>query len=240
MVDEENSGVKEEVTAPDTSSQEPREETPSPNSIPSREDQEHNWREMRSAFKELSERNRLLEDKLSTVAIPQEKEEIDEMEGLADDDIVTKKQVLQRERRLEKRIEERALKTAMSHFQSSTAEERLELKHPDFKNVCSPENIDELKNRHPELAKSLATNPDPFSQGRAAYDLIKSLGISSPDAALNKQKIQENSQKPRLSGSAKAGPLDSAHLFESGQKPSLSKNLKAQLWQETQEAMKGF
>jgi len=231
LSDAENTGVTEAVTEPETSAIEPREDAHTEAvASPSAEEQARNFKELRGITKELHERNRALEAEVAHMRAPAPEPESDEFDSLADDDIVTKKQVLEREKRLEARL---------SKFQASTAEDRLQSTCKDFKEVVSPENIEYLKNRYPDLAKSLASNSDTYSQGKAAYDLIVSLGINNKDAAVNKQKMQENSQKPRLAATAsKAGPLDSAHIFESGQRPDLSKNLRAQLWAETQAAAK--
>ena len=228
----ENKGEEQAVPQPKTSNNEPQVEKPTPeDSSHSANGQNHNWSEARSAIKELAEKNRLLEQKITQISSPAKKEpEINEFDSLAHDDIITKGQLLQREQNLEKKF---------AQLQSLTAEERLEAKHSDFRSVTSPENIHKLKEKYPDLAKSIASNEDVFSQGKAAYDLIISTGISNRDVQINREKMEANSQKPQMGTvGAKAGALDSAHLFESGQRPALTESLKSTLRKEMTSAIK--
>lgn len=236
MADEENPGVNQASPEPEASNvSPPAEQQPRGSSTPSAGDQEHNWKEMRSAMKELAEKNRMLEEALTKMAEPTQKQaDPDELDSLGDEDIVTKKQLMS----FGKKMSSKAKEEAFKEFYNKTAEERLESKYNDFRSVCSAENIDKLKQRYPDLARSIAANTDAFSQGKAAYDLIVSLGIHDQDAQANREKIQQNMQKPQTAGMSKAGPLDSAHLFESGQRPALTKSLKDQLRKEMDAAIK--
>ena len=234
MTDAEQTGESQAATEQIPNSQEaPGSQTTSTTS-PSAEDQGVNWKEARHTMKEQRDEIRMLRDEVAQMKPSPPKEEPDDFDSLGNDDIITKGQMM----KFGSKIHEKAKKEAFNEFYNKTAEERLENKHNDFRSVCSPENIEKLKERFPDLARSIATNPDAFSQGKAAYDLIVSLGIQNNDAQQNRDKMQANQQKPQLTSGSKPGPLDSAHMFESGQRPSLTKNLKDNLWQEMQAAAK--
>lgn len=236
MAEEENTGVIEGNPEANSESQNaPADTQPQGDASPTAKDQDHNWREMRSAMKELAEKNRQLEEALMKQQKPPQEEEADELDSLGDEDIVTKKQLM----RFGSKIHKKAKEDAYKEFYNKTAEERLETRYPDFKSVCSQENIEKLKQRFPDLARSIASNSDTFSQGKAAYDLIVSLGLNDSTAAQNREKMQANMQKPNMAAPTKGGPLDSAHIFESGQRPSLTKSLKEQLRKEMEAAIKG-
>ena len=236
MADDENAGVQEaNPEANSTAHDSPAEARTQADSNPSAKEQDHNWREMRSAMKELVEKNRQLEEALVHMRSPAKQEEPDDLDSLGDEDIITKKQLMN----FGKKTYSKAKEDAYKEFYNKTAEERLETRYPDFRSVCSPDNIEKLKQRFPDLARSIASNSDTFSQGKAAYDLIVSLGLNDSTAAVNRDKMNANAQRPNMAAPTKAGPLDSAHLFESGQRPALTRSLKDQLRKEMEMAIRG-
>lgn len=122
---------------------------------------------------------------------------------------------------------------------ASTAEARLRAQFPDLEKVVSQENQNRLAKEDPELYQSLLHNPDPYSQYAAAYRAIKRYGIYKEDKYVKeKQKAQENTNKPRplTSVSPQQGdsPLSRANAFANG----LTEDLKKQLWKEMQESSK--
>ena len=95
-----------------------------------------------------------------------------------------------------------------------TVQNQLQSQYTDFSQVVSKDNISRLREEHPEIAASLAANPDIASKAHAAYKIIKKLGLhteSPEDYEPIKQKIQANSQKPRP---AVASPLSYANSYD--------------------------
>lgn len=199
-----------------------------------RNDAEYNWAEARRKMQELERKNQDLEDRVSKINKPQIPEgEFDELDRLADDDIITKGQTKKLASRMAEQIAERIIKQR----EASTVDERLSLKFPDFSQVVSKENIELLKEQEPELALTLYHNPDPYAQSIAAYKLLKKLGYGAEveTKSVEKEKALKNSQKPvSVNAATKASAIGNAHLFENG----LTSDLKAQLWTEMQEARK--
>lgn len=135
-------------------------------------------------------------------------------------------------RKLEQQLKEQGAKT-----QESVVEARIKAQYPDFDNIVSKENIDQLRYQYPELAQTLNTSSDLYSKAVSAYTLIKKLGIT-PDAdpyAADNARAQANLAKPRplVSGAARPqgdGALSQANAFANG----LTDDLKKQLWKEMQ------
>lgn len=199
-----------------------------------RNDAEYNWAEANRKMKEMSQRLKEYESERNQKPAHDPFEELDK---LADDDIVTKAQA----RKLAEKIAKEAAQQAVRQREAATVDERLSLKYSDFADVVTPEAIEELKQTEPELTYSLANNPDPFAQGVAAYKLIKRLNIQQDKSEMTKinsekKKAEVNSQKPISvnSISKSNSAIGNAHIFENGLTPELKK----QLYKEMQDARK--
>lgn len=196
-------------------------------------DQAYNWAEANRKMKELDRQNREMQDKLERFERQKTQHvEVDELDKLGDDDIMTKAQA----KKLAERVAQKAASEAIKQREAATVEERLSLKHPDFADVVSKENIELLKQTEPELALSLSHNPDPYAQGVAAYKLIKKLGLGrEAEVSPEKEKAKINAQKPvSVNAVAKQSAIGNAHMFENG----LTKELKGSLWKEMQDCAK--
>lgn len=238
MTEEENKSVDQQVDQAVAQAAEPEvnvqesERQKSPEKKP-RDDQAYNWAEANRKMKELDQQNREMREQLHSMQKQKEvPAEIDELDKLGDDDIMTKSQA----KKLAEKIARHAASEAIKQERASTVEDRLSLKHPDWSDVVSKENIELLKQTEPELALSLSHNPDPYAQGIAAYKLLKRLGIGTePQKFPEKERAQANAQKPvSVNAVSKNSAIGSVHMFENG----LTKELKASLWKEIQECKK--
>jgi hypothetical protein len=160
----------------------------------------------------------------------------DELDKLGDEDIVTKGQAKKLAAKMAEEIASRVIKER----ENATVEDRLSSKFQDFNQVVTRENIELLKETEPELAMSLAQNTDQYSQGVAAYKLLKRLGIGeevAKEPVKEKQKAVANSQKPlSVNAVTKSSAIGNAHMFENGLTPELKKSL----YEEMQKARKGY
>jgi hypothetical protein len=197
-----------------------------------RKDEAYNWAESNRVMKEMKEQNKALAEQLKQLQKPPVVEEVDELDRLADDDILTKGQA----KKLNEKMARQAAQDAIRQYQNSTVDDRLQAKFPDFADVVTPEAIEELKQTEPELAFSLSSTADPYAQGVAAYKLLKKMGKVENMADLpEKKKALQNSQKPvSVNSVVKNSAIGNAHLFENG----LTPELKQSLWKEMQEARK--
>lgn len=214
---------------------------------PVQEDKEVNIRQIRlskeaaekerdEAYRKLREYQALAENERKYEPEPITKSEsIDEDFNLLDDDLVEGKhlgKVAQKIKKLEKELE--------SYKKQSTAvtvESQLKSKYTDFDKVVSRENIDALTKEYPELAHTVSSCSDLYSQAVTAYTMIKRMGIYVEDKFEGDRKtVEENSSKPRplASVSPQQGnsPLSRANAFAGG----LTDELKKQLVKEMEEA----
>lgn len=236
MTEEENKGVEPEAQAvapaaeAETENQTPKQSTPE--QMQNREAAQ-NWVELRRKKEELERQTKEMRSRIEALEKQRSNaNEIDELDKMGDDDIMSKAQV----RRLTEKVALKAAQEAIRKREAETVEERLQLKYPDFASVVTPENIEILKQSEPELALSLSHSPDPHAQGVAAYKLMKRLGIgaeikTSPES----EKAKANSQKPvSVNAVTKTSAIGNAHMFENG----LTSELKSQLWKEMQSCAK--
>lgn len=198
-----------------------------------RNDVEYNWAEARRAIQERDRKLQEYEEQLKRLQKQEEPVDEDDLGKLAEDDLITVKQL----KKFAAKEARKAADEAVKQHDAANVDERLQLKFPDFSEVVTTENIELLKQTEPELAVSLYHNPDPFKQGVAAYKLLKKLGMGEKEkASPEKDKALKNAQKPvSVNAVTKQSAIGNAHLFENG----LTKELKTQLWKEMQTAMKG-
>lgn len=138
------------------------------------------------------------------------------------------------------RQENKQLRQEMSRLEGVVIETRLKTQFPDFNKVVNEDTIARLREEHPEIAATLATTTDKYSQAASAYKFIRSMGIYQETAFQpDKQRVQSNVNKPRPSNAAISQgntPLAQANAFASN---SMSHEEKLRLWQEMQQNIRG-
>ena len=198
-----------------------------------RNDVEYNWAEARRKMSELERKNYEMEDQLRRLT-PKAPPEEDEFANLAEEDIVTVKQA----RKLAEKTAQQVAQKVLREREAATAEERIMLKHPDYKDVITNENVEYLKQNEPEITDYLLSlSHDPYKQASEAYKWMKKvIKPVDPQVESDKKRAQTNAAKPvsiQAIGKA-ASPIGQAHMFENGLTPQLKK----QLWDEMQAAKK--
>jgi hypothetical protein len=123
----------------------------------------------------------------------------------------------------------------------ATVEMKLKSQYADFDKVVSKDNVELLREVAPELAQSINSNPDLYSKAKAAYLMIKKMGIYQEDKFVaDKNKAHDNMAKPKplaaVSPQQGESPLSRANAFAHG----LTEDLKAQLRKEMTEARKNL
>lgn len=198
-----------------------REEKPQ-NSAIQRNSQEYNWAEANRTMKELQKSNREMADELARMR-PKPAEEPE----LAEDDLPTYGHVKKALKKGSDAITEEVERRVSAKLSSMT----LKMNFSDYDQVVTPENIEYLKQTEPELALSLAHNPDPYAQGVAAYKLLKKIGPSSEPQSVERKKAQENAQKPvSVNAVAKhSSAIGNVHIFENGLTPELKESLRKEM-----------
>lgn len=209
-----------------------------PEPKPETEGQRHfkNLREKAErAERERDELYRMLqEERAKKSAAPEE----DFSFSIGDDEIAEGKHLSKVQKKINK------LEQQVQYYQQQTnqiaIEAKLRAELPDIEQVISADNLRELAEKYPAIAKTLdANNADLYNKAVAAYTMIKNLGIGQPDPyADDKARAQRNAAKPKsaaiLSPQQGDSPLSKANAFASGLTPELQK----QLWAEMQQAIK--
>ncbi len=196
---------------------------------------ERNFAELREQKKRVERERDELRQRMATVeAAQKQQQEQQHSTSLADDDLVEWKHVKKEIGSLKKQIE--------GYQQQSTAanaETMIRNKFPDFEAVVNNQNIERLREKHPEIAQALASNNDLYTKASATYEIIKKYGIYQEDIyQKDKQLAQQNASKhrPLSSIAPQQGdtPLDRANAFSEG----LTDDLKKRLYKEMQQAIK--
>lgn len=177
--------------------------------------------------------------------VAQQEEDPDDFD-IDDDSLVEGKSL----RKMHKEMRE--IKKQLKSYQSRSAEEQqrinqeiLETKikaaHPDFDAVVSKENVETFAALYPELAATLASNKDPYSQAKSAYVMFKQMGIyKSPSIENERIKALKNAAKPRPLASIGTlqgeSPVSRENAFANA---PLTEEVKKKYYAEMIAAMKG-
>lgn len=136
---------------------------------------------------------------------------------------------------VEKKLAEREKKFEQSRLEREKKElpEKISQVYPDFKTVCSDENVDYLKFHYPEIASAFNDLPDTFQNWSNVYKTIKKLVPNHNDQE-DRKRIDQNLMKPKsISSQGMTTPTStSPHI--------LSEERKAQNWERMQRSLKGL
>ncbi|NGX57240.1 MAG: hypothetical protein K940chlam3_00126 [Chlamydiae bacterium] len=238
MSEEQTDVVADEVVAhqeeADTSQESPAEAPAAPDST--KNDQEYNWRRMRETVEELQHQNRVLEARVDERDKPPKAEEddTDEIDGLPDDELLTKAQTKRLMNKAAKRAAEEAASHVIKKRDLETLDDRVRMRYTDYNSIVTPQSLEELKS-DPLFVKTLKGLQDPFDQACFVYEQLKLRGRDG-SGAVEKRQLEANAAKPRSQQSLGGpSPLHAADRYAKWPDPALQK----QLYQEMQEAAKG-
>lgn len=191
---------------------------------------DHDWRELRAAI-ERERQERIAETQRREAAerrlaeIAQAKQESEESLG-ADDDYIEAKHFkkLQREvKETRQQLKERQEREQQERQQNELwrTEMTLRSQFNDYNDVMTSENLAQLEEKDPIMARVLHDSQDEYAKRVGAYNLIKRMkqqNAPSPEAAINAQKLEENASKIRpaasmASQSASVSPLRQASKY---------------------------
>lgn len=200
--------------------------------------QQKNFRELRESYLraqwERDEMARQLSE-LKAKPTPQYEEEEPELD-ISDDHLIEGKDLKKIIKKIEKKVEskvQREMRQQQQLTQQQLIENRLKLELPDLDRVVNSKNLAMLSRDYPELASTIQTNSDLYTQAKAAYTLIKKLGIEqeNPNAS-NAQRIQKNLAKPKPVQSV--APRQSPLVDISAYDGNLTDDMKREIWSEMQ------
>lgn len=234
VTQESNQSVLEGSQETQTQNQENVQEAQKSESKPQNDehiDRVHNWRNLRErADKAARERDELAR-RLQQYEQSAPKQQAEEEPTISDDDLIEGKHLKARDKKYQQQL---------AAIQQQMVEAQIKSSYPDFDKVVTPDTLKMLRDADPDLADSIAANPNLMSKASAAYKIIKQYGFAPGDAYISqKTKVAENAAKPRpvssVSPQQGESPLSRANAFAEGLTPELAK----QLWKEMQQARKG-
>lgn len=223
--------VEQEVIAPGQEQETTEEQKPTHEEI-----QEQNWKSARSRMEEqarqLSEQNRLMSqmahelENLRRMQTPKAQEPDEDEEYLTD----SEKKLNRKIKSLEQMLHEQVITKRQMSIEE--ADEALRAKLADYDEVMSPQNLEFLKKNNRALFKAISSlEKDPYEQGLAAYDALKSTSWFQSRASMaDKEKLDQNTKKPMsVQAVRKQSPLAEANKFANGLTPELKKVLLAEM-----------
>jgi len=192
-------------------------------------EQVKNWRALREKADKAERERDELAKLLQQQNVPQQ-QQVNNDFTVGDDDLVEGKHLKQQQQTTNKRIWELEERLIEAHIKS---------KYPDFDEVVTPDTLGMLRDADPELAESLASNPNIQSKAIAAYKSIKRYGFARPQKyEQSKEKVNQNVSKPRtvtsISPQQADSPLSRVNAFAEG----LTDSVKEQVWKEMQDIIK--
>lgn len=179
MDEVENIGIEQvETAAPETEShvEQPTQEQPVQESR-----QDRNWREMRRKQDELLRKLKTQEEIIDRLMSqkPPEKQEIDELETIGDDEYISVGKVKKLVEKKASKIAQEAAEKALREREQSQYLDRLKRQYTDFEEIVTPETLAILEEQDPDLATTIADLKDPYKIGMQTYKYIKAMGIAN-------------------------------------------------------------
>lgn len=176
-------------------------------------------------FARLREKNEQLERKLMDMetairkqSAPQVQEEEDDIDAIADDDIVTKSQV----KRMATKMAKEIVNQTLAEKERQSIPDRMRSRFNDFDQVLTEENIREFEKNEPALAAACASASNPWE---ASYYAIKKLILPEQKKTRASEKenerIEANMNKPLSVNTAAKSPLASANAYANGDRHAL-------------------
>lgn len=213
MTEEVNQNVVEEVVQP-TETDQVQEVSEQPQS-PQKGSAEYNFRELRRVVEDQNRRIQDFEYREQQRNAPKQPEQDDYLPGVSNDEILTKAQVAAMNRKFYDDNRRKEEEIRMQQDQSF-AEDRVRIRHKDYDDVVTQENIHNLIEDDNVLAETLKYSPNPYE---TAYKLIKKSAFYADQnrrPSIEAQKIVKNTHKPVSSNAVQQRPLAQANNYAFG------------------------
>lgn len=226
----------QQTTAPVDAAQERRRYT--------EEQQQRNFAELRRLQEQKDRELELMRREIDQLRQSQYKPQPKDEFGLPKDALAEVHQV---EKIVEARLKEQEdrYRRQLEQERALQAERALTLQYKDLYQVLSQENLRRLEMEEPEIAASIASNPDTYSAKVAAYKQIKKLGIMEENynAIRVNERLAQNLQRPK--NPAALAPRQSSQALgaaptTSGFAETISEDMAARHRKEMEDAIRGM
>jgi hypothetical protein len=148
------------------------------------------------------------------------------------------KKMYQEMRVMKKELNMHKIRTTQEQIRSQQelAQAKLLANYPDFYSVCSKENLAVLEAMQPELAETILSNKNAYSQMVTAYTMVKQFGIDKEYLVENdRTRAIKNTNKPRPMNSIRPqqgeSPLQKANAYAQGEMtPQMQEMLRREMY----------
>lgn len=220
-IEETNSVTNQEAANPEVHSdgQEPNQAQQETAETKKENSKEFNFARIRQKNEELERQIIELKQSLTPKAAPTP--ELDELDSIGDDDIITKKQA----DRLAEKKALLAVQKVLKEREVAALPEKTKAQFTDYDQVMTIENVKKFEQEEPGLAAACANAPNPWE---ATYKMLKKFVLPVEDKKSSKleEKMKENLSKPISSNSVgRSSPLSSANQWAEASKEDLYKEM---------------
>lgn len=158
---------------------------------------------------------------------------------IGDDELAEGKHLQKMGRKLKKLEQE--LETTRKQTKESLVQAQIQAQYPDYYRVVNEDTLTAFRENFPELASTIRSSSDLYSQAVSAYTLIKKFGIyQDPQVTQEREAAKKNLAKPRplasVSPQTGSNPLSQANAFANG----LTEDLKKSLLKEMHDSRRGY
>ena len=222
MTEEEAKSVKNQETA------NPEANSESPTQKQDESSKELNFAKLREKAEKAERQNQELERQVRELKeaferknAPTETVEVDELDSLSPEDIVTVKQAMKLSEKQAKKI----VQEMIEQKERASLPEKAKAMYSDFENVMTKENIQKFEQLEPGLAEACAKAKNPWD---ATYKMLKKFVLPQDEVKANKaeKKLEETLARPASSNSVgRAGPLSDANQWSEASRDELYKEM---------------
>lgn len=141
------------------------------------------------------------------------------------------KKLTRQEQKYAKQQEETA--KTLQQMQNLLIESNLKEEFPDIKQVITKENMETLRELHPDIGEVIDAAPNYYSKTKVAYKMLKSLNIARDDSFdKDKERIHANATKPKSLSSLATTKSDSPLTQVNAWQGEMTKAETDRLWKE--------
>lgn len=227
---EEAKNVYEDVVEPQANNHEEAIEAPQASSKAQEDWQEKNWREMRRSHDELKQLARSQAEVIEQLKQQLTPKEVDEFEGIADDDYLPVGKVKQLVEKKARAIVQAETQKILQQREQANFLDKLKKQYGDFDDIVNQETLAILEKQDPDLAETIAGLQDPYKIGLQSYKYIKALGIADkvPQArrvAEVEKKIEKNSKTVQTPQAYDKRPMAQAFKTTDAERAAIYKEM---------------
>lgn len=227
----ENNQVAPEVA--ETHEVQAQETAPVESKVAEESQQDRNWKAVRERQRELERELRMQREMNERLVqmMPQQapKQEIDEFEGVSDEEFIPVGKVKKLVEKQKSKIVKEAVEEFEKRFQQreqSQFLDKLKRQYSDFDEVVNPETLAILENQKPELASTIADLKDPYKMGVQSYEMIKALNLSAKTPELRRakevdKKLEKNAKTVQSPQAFDKRPMAQAFRMTEAEKKQL-------------------